>query len=64
MWYGACPKCNKKVVGDDTSGHNCESCGWSGAECTYRYIMPLMCVDPMGNSFMTAFNDQARHPNS
>ena len=22
MWYQSCPKCNKKVVGDDTSGFN------------------------------------------
>ena len=24
----------KKVIGDDASGHNCESCGWSGARCS------------------------------
>ena len=59
LWYASCPKCSKKVVGDETSGHNCESCGWSGAQCAYRYICPLMMVDADGTSIMTAFNDQA-----
>ena len=59
MWYGACPKCNKKVVGDEASGHSCENCGWSGAECTYRYILPLQAVDASGHLYLTAFNEQA-----
>ena len=59
MWYGACPKCNKKVVGDEASGHSCENCGWSGPECTYRYILPLMTLDATGVNYMTAFNEQA-----
>jgi replication factor A1 len=57
-WYSACPKCNKKVVGDETSGHTCESCGWSGAECSYRYIVPLVLLDAEGSIVATAFNDQ------
>eukprot|EP00900_Chrysochromulina_parva_P016781 jgi/Chrpa1/25103/Chrysochromulina_OHIO_Genome00014025-RA len=56
-WYSACPKCNKKVVGDETSGHTCESCGWSGAECSYRYIVPLVLLDAEGSIVATAFND-------
>ena len=59
MWYGACPKCNKKVVGDEGTGFSCENCGWSGAEATYRYILTLMAVDSTGNTFVTAFNDLA-----
>lgn len=59
MWYSSCPKCNKKVVGDEMSGHNCENCGWHGAECAYRYIAPLQILDADGSSIMTAFNDQA-----
>jgi replication factor A1 len=59
IWYGACPKCNKKVVGDDASGHSCENCGWSGAECAYRYILPIVVLDAEGSCVMTAFNDQA-----
>ena len=59
MWYSSCPKCNKKVVGDEMSGFNCESCGWAGDECAYRYIAPLQILDADGSSIMTAFNDQA-----
>ena len=59
IWYSSCPKCNKKVVGDDASGYNCENCGWAGQEAMARYILPLMAVDPEGILFMTAFNDQA-----
>ena len=48
MWYSSCPKCNKKCVGDEQSGHNCENCGWNGAECSYRYIAPLQFFDADG----------------
>ena len=46
LWYSACPKCSKKVVGDEQSGHSCESCGWSGAECTYTPPRPRTCQAP------------------
>jgi len=59
MWYASCPKCNKKVIGDEASGHSCENCGWSGAECTYRYIVPVILLDGEGSILTTAFNDQA-----
>ena len=59
MWYSSCPKCNKKCVGDEQSGHNCESCGWSGQECSYRYIAPLQFFDAAGSCIATAFNEQA-----
>ena len=59
MWYASCPKCAKKVIGDQSSGHSCENCGWSGAECTYRYILPLVVVDAESTTVATAFNDQA-----
>ena len=59
MWYSSCPKCNKKCVGDEQSGHNCEACGWSGQECSYRYIAPLQFFDSAGSCIMTAFNEQA-----
>jgi len=58
-WYSACPKCNKKVVGDSASGHNCESCGWSGAEPVYRYILPVAFTDADGQIVCTAFNETA-----
>lgn len=60
MWYSSCPKCNKKVVGDAASGHSCENCGWSGQECSYRYILPVVCLDADGSCVMTAFNDQVQ----
>lgn len=59
MWFSSCPKCSKKAVGDDTSGYNCESCGWSGEECSYRYLLQLVAVDASGSQWLTAFNDQA-----
>ena len=58
MWYSSCPKCNKKVIGDEASGHSCENCGWSGAECSYRYILPLVLLDGDGSIIATAFNEQ------
>jgi len=60
LWYASCPKCSKKVVGDDSIGHSCENCGWSGGEPSYRYILAAMVVDREGGMIMTAFNDQAQ----
>ena len=60
MWYASCPKCNKKVIGDEASGHNCESCGWSGAECNYRYILPMVVMDAEATIIATAFDAQAQ----
>lgn len=59
MWYASCPKCNKKVVGDETNGCNCESCGWSGTDCSYRYMLALVAVDASGSQWATAFHEQA-----
>ena len=59
MWYASCPKCNKKVLGDEASSFSCENCGWSGGECAYRYILPLVVVDADGSIISTAFNEQA-----
>jgi len=39
--YAGCSKCNKKAIGDDSSGFSCESCGWSGDAATYRFIVGL-----------------------
>jgi replication factor A1 len=59
MWFSSCPKCTKKVLGDDASGYSCENCGWSGAECSYRYLLPLVLVDSESTVVATAFNDVA-----
>jgi replication factor A1 len=59
IWFTCCPKCSKKVIGDEASGFNCENCGWSGAEASYRYILAFLVVDSASSMFMTAFNDQA-----
>jgi len=58
-WYSSCPKCQKKVIGDESSGFNCDSCGWSGGECLYRYILPMVVNDGGGAQWTTAFNDIA-----
>ena len=57
--YASCPKCTKKVVGDEVNGCNCEACGWSGTECSYRYMCALVAMDSTGSQWLTAFNDQA-----
>jgi replication factor A1 len=59
IWYASCVKCSKKVVGADDSGWSCESCGWSGAKCAYRYIMQMVVMDSTGSAFASLFNDQA-----
>ncbi|KAL1530907.1 hypothetical protein AB1Y20_001798 [Prymnesium parvum] len=59
MWYSSCPKCNKKVASDGTSICTCEACGWSGDECSYRYMLALVAVDASGSQWLTAFNEQA-----
>jgi len=59
IWYSSCTKCSRKVVGDEGSGFSCESCGWSGAQCTYRYILSLAVSDATTTAYVSAFNDQA-----
>ena len=59
IWYASCPSCTRKVVGEDGSGFNCEKCGWSGAACTYRYMLPVVACDAGANQWLTAFNDMA-----
>lgn len=59
MWYASCPKCNKKVIGDEVNGCNCENCGWSGHDCAYRYMLAVVAVDATGSQWLTAFNEQA-----
>eukprot|EP00320_Phaeocystis_rex_P019017 CAMPEP_0119076388 /NCGR_PEP_ID=MMETSP1178-20130426/86431_1 /TAXON_ID=33656 /ORGANISM="unid sp, Strain CCMP2000" /LENGTH=632 /DNA_ID=CAMNT_0007058665 /DNA_START=36 /DNA_END=1934 /DNA_ORIENTATION=+ len=59
IWYASCPSCSRKVVGDDGSGFNCERCGWSGASCVYRYMLPCVACDGGANQWITAFNDIA-----
>lgn len=59
IWYSSCPSCQRKVVGEDGSGFNCEKCGWSGAHCVYRYMLPCVACDGGANQWITAFNDIA-----
>jgi len=59
IWYSSCPKCSKKVVGDESSGWNCESCGWRGDVCSWRYILQVALMDASTNGYATAFTDQA-----
>ena len=59
VWFAACGggKCGKKAIGDESSGYNCESCGWSGTEPTWRFILNLTLADGTGQVYATAFND-------
>ena len=59
LWFAACGggKCGKKAIGDESSGYNCESCGWSGTEPTWRFILNLTLADGTGQVYATAFND-------
>ena len=59
IWYASCPTCQRKVVGEDSCGFNCEKCGWSGAACVYRYMLPCVACDGGANQWLTAFNDIA-----
>jgi len=59
IWYSSCPTCQRKVVGEDGCGFNCEKCGWSGEACVYRYILPLVACDGGANQWLSAFNDIA-----
>ena len=59
IWYSACPKCNKKAIGEYGAGWSCESCGWSGDACTHRYIVAVQLIDASGTSYATAYQEQA-----
>jgi replication factor A1 len=59
IWYSSCPTCQRKVVGEDGSGFNCEKCGWAGEACVYRYMLPCVACDGGANQWLSAFNDMA-----
>lgn len=59
IWYASCPSCQRKVVGEDGSGFNCEKCGWAGEACVYRYMLPCVACDGGANQWLSAFNDIA-----
>lgn len=59
IWFAACAKCGKKALGDETSGYNCENCGWNGPTPGYRYVLSLAVQDATGQRYVTAFNDTA-----
>ena len=59
IWYSSCPTCQRKVVGEDGCGFNCEKCGWAGEVCVYRYMLPCVACDGGANQWLSAFNDMA-----
>ena len=59
IWYSSCPTCQRKVVGEDGCGFNCEKCGWAGEACVYRYMLPCVACDGGANQWLSAFNDMA-----
>ncbi|KAJ3030886.1 Replication factor A protein 1 [Rhizophlyctis rosea] len=58
-WYPACPNCNKKVQ-DQGSDWRCEKCDQSYPHPTFRYMMSVSISDHTGQTWVTAFNDQAQ----
>ncbi|OVA02158.1 OB-fold nucleic acid binding domain [Macleaya cordata] len=59
MWYRACKQCNKKVTEAVGSGYWCEGCQKNEDECSLRYIMVVKISDPSGETWVSAFNEQA-----
>lgn len=57
IYYPSCPKCTKKVI--EGAEYHCESCGWQGSACNYRYVLSMIIEDASGSSWVSAFNDQA-----
>lgn len=47
-YYPSCPKCKKKVTGDDAQSWQCEACQWSGPACVRRYMARLQIADEEG----------------
>ncbi|CAH8270432.1 unnamed protein product [Arabidopsis lyrata] len=59
MWYRACKTCNKKVTEAMDSGYWCEGCQKKDQECSLRYIMAVKVSDSTGETWFSAFNDEA-----
>ncbi|EFH47563.1 hypothetical protein ARALYDRAFT_908753 [Arabidopsis lyrata subsp. lyrata] len=59
MWYRACKTCNKKVTEAMDSGYWCEGCLKKDQECSLRYIMAVKVSDSTGETWFSAFNDEA-----
>uniref|UniRef100_A0A1J3E316 Replication protein A subunit n=1 Tax=Noccaea caerulescens TaxID=107243 RepID=A0A1J3E316_NOCCA len=59
MWYRACKTCNKKVTEAMDSGYWCEGCQKKDEECSLRYIMAVKVSDSTGETWFSAFNDEA-----
>ena len=41
---------------DESSGFNCESCGWRGDACSYRYILQVCLMDETTTAYATAYD--------
>ncbi|CAL5198466.1 unnamed protein product [Lathyrus oleraceus] len=59
MWYRACKTCNKKVTESIDAGYWCESCQKNDQECNLRYIMIARVTDKSGETYISAFNEEA-----
>ncbi|KAJ1630118.1 replication factor-A C terminal domain-containing protein [Pavlovales sp. CCMP2436] len=56
LWYPACPKCSRKLHGDEMAW-SCESCQTTCAEADYRYILTAQAVDHSGQGWISLFNE-------
>ena len=59
LWYAACPTCSKKVTEEANGDFNCEKCGTTMAECTYRYLLQMAVADDTNSAWVSAFNETA-----
>jgi len=61
--YPACPKCNKKVVPENTtpeglpSDFRCEACGQTYPEANHRYLLRMNLTDHSGQLWANCFDD-------
>ncbi|KAJ7277071.1 hypothetical protein O6H91_02G027800 [Diphasiastrum complanatum] len=59
MWYLACGTCNRKVTEEGHSSFWCEGCQKRYETCNRRYIMSAKMTDSTGETWISAFNEQA-----
>lgn len=57
LWYAACPKCSRKLHGDEGAGWSCESCSTSVADADFRYILSAVACDHTGRQWLSLFNE-------
>ncbi|KAG8461269.1 hypothetical protein KFE25_002458 [Diacronema lutheri] len=57
LWYAACPKCSRKLHGDEAAGWSCEACSTSMADADFRFILSAVACDRSGRQWLSLFNE-------